>query len=74
MRYSIPISAAAFTASSPLFQRTPKEQEVFARMTFGIVPSTATGGVAPLLRPAAVAFGRRPLGACAQLVSATSMP
>jgi hypothetical protein len=68
-----PDVAAAFAASAPLFQRTPKEQEVFARMTFGIAPIAEAGVVAPLLRPAAAAFGRRPVGACAQLVSATSV-
>jgi hypothetical protein len=68
-----PDVAAAFAASAPLFQRTPKEQEVFARMTFGIASVTGPGEVVPLLRPAAAAFGRRPVGACAQLLSGSSI-
>ena len=61
-----PAAAAAFAATAPLFQRSPKEQEVFARMSFGIASSQGMGELAPVFRPAAVAFGRRPVAACAQ--------
>jgi len=61
-----PAAAAAFAATAPLFQRSPKEEEVFARMSFGIALHQGMPEVAPLFRPAAVAFGRRPLAACAQ--------
>ncbi len=63
-----PAAAAAFAATAPLFQRSPKEAEVFARMSFGIASSQGMGEVAPLFRPAAAAFGRRPIAACAQTV------
>lgn len=61
-----PAAAAAFAATAPLFQRSPKEQEVFARMSFGIASSQGMGELAPVFRPAAMAFGRRPVAACAQ--------
>lgn len=64
-----PAAAAAFAATAPLFQRSPKEEEVFARMSFGIASSLGKGEVPPLFRPAAVAFGRRPVAGCAQLVA-----
>jgi hypothetical protein len=68
-----PDATAAFAASAPLFQRTPMEREVFALMSFGVASNGGAGAVAPVFRPAAAAFGRRPVAACLQLVSGTSM-
>ena len=67
-----PAAAAAFAASAPLFQRTPKEQEVFARLSFGIVSYRGNDGVAPVFRPAAAAFGPRPVAGCLQAISGSS--
>jgi len=68
-----PKVAAAFAETAPLFQRSPKETEVFSRMSFGIAAGQGTAEVAPLFRPAAMAFGRRPVAACAQAMFGMGM-
>ena len=63
-----PAVREAFTAAAPMFQRSPKEREVFAFLSRGITSEWDAEGLTPALRPAALAFGRRPLAACARVV------
>lgn len=68
-----PAIREAFASAAPLYQRSAKEQEVFARLSTGIFRVESGAEIPAAFRPAAVAFGRRPVAACVQMVGGMGM-
>ena len=68
-----PAVREAFAAAAPMFQRSPKEREVFERLSLGVISSEGVGELPPVFRFAAVAFGHRPVAACAQAIFGVGM-